>query len=249
MGLSEPLPYVEVLCGGFPCQDISTAGKGAGLHGEQSGLFFELLRVVRVVRPRYIVLENVSAILTRGMGTVYGSLASLGYDCEGLCFRASDLGAPHQRDRWGCVAYLGDPDETLPQRRMEHAGSRAGARGPRGPRLGASERWQGRSTESRVGGTADGLPSGVDRHWPTPTVCGNHNRKGASATSGDGIATDVKQSRPVERWEQDIPRTIPKGLPHRADRLRCLGNAVVPAWAEVLGQKLLEIDASLFGAP
>ena len=102
----EPEPgSADIVCGGFPCQDISQAGKGAGLAGTRSGLFYELLRVVRMVGPSYIVLENVAAITHRGMDDVLGALAEAGYDCEWACIPAAAVGACHQRDRWWCVAY------------------------------------------------------------------------------------------------------------------------------------------------
>jgi len=102
----NPEPHsADIVCGGFPCQDISQAGKGAGLAGSRSGLFYELLRVVRLVGPRYIVLENVAAITYRGMDDVLGALAEAGYDAEWACIPAAAVGACHQRDRWWCVAY------------------------------------------------------------------------------------------------------------------------------------------------
>jgi len=101
----QPEPgSADIVCGGFPCQDISLAGKGAGLAGSRSGLFYELLRVIRLVQPRYIVLENVAAITYRGMDDVLGSLAEAGYDAEWACIPAAAVGACHQRDRWWCVA-------------------------------------------------------------------------------------------------------------------------------------------------
>ena len=90
---------VEIVCGGFPCQDISTAGKGAGLAGERSGLWREMLRTIRLVRPRYAIVENVAALLGRGMGTVLGDMAEIGYDAEWGCISAADVGAPHLRRR------------------------------------------------------------------------------------------------------------------------------------------------------
>ena len=94
----------DIICGGFPCQDISTAGNGAGLAGERSGLWRELLRAIRVVRPKFAVVENVAALLSRGMGTVLGDLAEIGYDAEWHCIPASAVGAPHRRDRVWIVA-------------------------------------------------------------------------------------------------------------------------------------------------
>jgi DNA (cytosine-5)-methyltransferase 1 len=96
----------DVVCGGFPCQDISTAGKQAGIkEGTRSGLFYELIRVIRLVQPKYVVLENVSAILANGLDTVLGELAEAGFDAEWACIPASAVGDCHQRDRWWLVAY------------------------------------------------------------------------------------------------------------------------------------------------
>ena len=96
---------VDVVCGGFPCQDISVAGKGEGLNGERSGLWSEYFRVVSVLRPRYVVVENVSALLRRGIDRVLGDLAGIGYDSEWQTFFASDFGLPHRRERICIVAY------------------------------------------------------------------------------------------------------------------------------------------------
>jgi len=106
--LFDPSEYagrVDIIAAGFPCQDISVAGKQAGLgEGTRSGLYREVLRIAGVVRPRYLFLENVSAILSNWLGTVLGDLAALGYDARWLCIRASDVGAPHGRDRWWLLA-------------------------------------------------------------------------------------------------------------------------------------------------
>ena len=99
---------IDVLVGGFPCQDISTAGKGAGLAGEKSGLFFEMARIVRELRPQLVVMENVPAITGRGLSTVLGTMAALGYDARWGGLRASEVGAPHRRERWFCVCWLAD---------------------------------------------------------------------------------------------------------------------------------------------
>ena len=96
---------VDVICGGFPCQDISSAGLGAGLAGERSGLWFEYLRLIGELRPDFVIVENVAALLKRGLDAVLGGLASIGYDAEWDCVPASYLGAPHNRDRIWIVAY------------------------------------------------------------------------------------------------------------------------------------------------
>ena len=89
----------DIIAAGFPCQDISYAGKGAGLSGERSGLWWKVRRAIRLVRPRLALLENVAALLNRGMGAVLGSLSSIGYDTEWHCIPACSVGAPHKRER------------------------------------------------------------------------------------------------------------------------------------------------------
>ncbi|MFF2039361.1 DNA cytosine methyltransferase [Kitasatospora sp. NPDC058170] len=102
---------VDIITAGFPCQDISNAGKRAGLHGERSGIWANVLEAVRVLRPNLVFLENVAAIRRRGLPDVLGGLASIGYDARWCCFRASGAGAAHVRDRWFCIASPAtDPD-------------------------------------------------------------------------------------------------------------------------------------------
>ena len=96
----------DIITGGFPCQDISVAGLQKGITKEtRSGLFYELIRVIRMVRPRYVVLENVAAILNRGLDIVLRELSEAGYDAEWAVISASSLGACHRRSRWWLVAY------------------------------------------------------------------------------------------------------------------------------------------------
>src|SRR5690606_32078366 len=99
---------VDVMCFGFPCQDISSAGRRAGLEGEKSGLWFDCADAVRVLRPRFVFVENVGALLVRGFGTVAGDLAAMGYVGRWGCLRSSDVGAPHRRERvFLAAAYTG----------------------------------------------------------------------------------------------------------------------------------------------
>ena len=100
-------PYsASVISAGFPCQDISVAGRQQGItETSRSGLFYELIRTIRMVRPKYVILENVSAILTNGMDIVLAELYKAGYDAEWCCIPSSFVGACHQRDRWWAIAY------------------------------------------------------------------------------------------------------------------------------------------------
>jgi DNA (cytosine-5)-methyltransferase 1 len=102
---------IDVICGGFPCQDISIAGQGAGLEGERSGLWFQYARLIGELRPSYVLVENVGALLHRGLDAVLGGLAALGYDAEWHCIPASAVGAPHERDRVWIVAYADKGNE------------------------------------------------------------------------------------------------------------------------------------------
>lgn len=94
-----------IITGGFPCQDISIAGKGAGITGSRSGLWFEYWRIIRDLRPRFAIMENVAALTFRGLDAVLGSLSEIGYNAEWQDIRASDVGAPHRRARIWIVAH------------------------------------------------------------------------------------------------------------------------------------------------
>lgn len=96
---------VDAIIGGFPCQDISVQGKGDGITASRSGLVREMVNTIRMVRPKIVLLENVAALLSRGMGTVLGLMANIGYDTEWDCIPASDFGAPHRRERVYILAY------------------------------------------------------------------------------------------------------------------------------------------------
>lgn len=102
---SHNLPPADLICGGFPCQDISYAGRGAGLAGARSGLWYEFARIVGEMGPRIVVVENVVALRRRGLSAVLGTLADLGYDAEWATVSASQFGAVHKRERTFIVAY------------------------------------------------------------------------------------------------------------------------------------------------
>jgi len=186
-----PAPFsADVICGGFPCQDISFAGKQAGIkQGTRSGLFYELIRVIRLVRPKYVVMENVAAIVANGLGVVLGELAEAGYDCEWACIRASDLGACHKRDRWWLVAY-------------------PNSEGPQG-----------------FGGEGELRKTGKE--------------KPARWNPGNAVLSPAWRgyiSKPVLHRGND-------GLSNRVDRIRALGNSVVPQVAAIPLRRVLELEA------
>ncbi len=113
---------VEVVAGGFPCQDISSAGKGAGISGERSGLWGEMARVVCEVRPRYVFVENSPMLTIRGLGVVLRDLAAMGYDAKWCVLGACDSGAPHKRERIWILGYLADSPKLLRYVRDDNAG-------------------------------------------------------------------------------------------------------------------------------
>jgi len=221
----------DVITAGFPCQDISLAGRGAGIAGERSGLWREVVRAVRLVRPRLVLLENVSALLGRGLGTVLGDLSALGYDAEWHCIPASAVGAPHRRDRIWIVAYPGGEQH---QGRSAQIGreiaselscaSLADADRP-GP-------------QGRNGGE---LPECAGERAAGPCGASLADAKGAVCTRL-GPEPRRKQRRPAdEGWwltEPDVGR-VAHGVPARVDRLRSLGNAVVPQIPELIGRAIL----------
>jgi DNA (cytosine-5)-methyltransferase 1 len=222
-----PVPYVDILAGGFPCQDLSYAGKGAGIDGERSGLWAEYARLIRELRPRYVVVENVSALLARGLGRVLGDLAACGYDAEWDCIPASAVGAPHRRDRIWLIAY-----SQCDELRLESGwGS-----GPRG--AGASL--------ADVDGEARAL---ADAHGGGRQVLGLPQPGGIEGELrhlAHGCSQGGQLEHPASRagaWESepDVGR-VAHGVPHRVDRLRSLGNALVPQIAEWLGHRILAYE-------
>lgn len=144
----------DAICGGFPCQDISFAGKGAGLAGARSGLWWEFHRLIAETRPKWVIAENVSALRSRGLDEVLGSLAALGYDAEWHCIPASAVSAPHRRDRIWIVAYPNNDGESV---------SEINAKAPRlqiALTNGGWRRWDGKPEDVRMD---DGIPNGMDR--------------------------------------------------------------------------------------
>ena len=209
------LQPVDVICGGFPCQDISYAGLGAGLDGERSGLFFEAIRVVQQLRPRVVVLENVAALLTRGLDRVLGTLASIGYDAEWHCIPAAAFGAPHIRDR---VFVLGYAD---------------------------SDRWYaGKQTSKAARHWCPAVSASRDAASMAHADCDQQQWRRGDVQMGRQWLTREAQNNGYKRrtqWatEPDVGR-VADGVPARVDRLRGLGNAVVPQVAEWIGLQIVQ---------
>ena len=177
---SHNLEAPDILCGGFPCQDISTLGKGEGLNGKKSGLWFEMFRIICELRPRVAVLENVPAITFRGLYRIVGSLSEIGYDCEWDIISARQFGAPHLRKRWFAIAYPNNQSKSISpihdeMERLKKFSS-----------TNKKTYWQNRQIESVFSGMDDGISSRLDK-----------------------------------------------------DRLKALGNAIVPQCSEYIGEKIL----------
>ena len=210
---------VDVITGGFPCQDISFAGLGAGLEGDRSGLFYEIARLVGELRPGFIILENVGALLSRGMDAVLGALASLGYDAEWHCIPASALGAPHRRDRVWIVAH-----PTLLQRD--------------GSELHGEHR-QGQVSELGAGSGAVAManPLRVNAQGVQPSIFNQEewarSKQRQAGSRGNGAGW--------WRTEPNVGR-VANGVPDRSHRLKALGNAIVPQIAELLGHAILQSE-------
>lgn len=205
---------VNAVLAGFPCQDISYAGLGAGLDGERSGLLFQAIRVVRQLRPDCVVLENVAALLTRGLDRVLGTLAGIGYDAEWHCVPASAVGAPHERKRVFIIASANSNSERF-SRRAERNGieEQSGQYAPfRGDSLRFRDNVSNSSCELRNG-------SGI-----------------RSEQAGRNESTDGS-------WWQAEPGVgrVADGFPGRVDRLRGLGNAIVPQVAELIANRVVEL--------
>lgn len=243
---------VDCIVGGFPCQDISYAGPGSGLRGARSGLWFEYARIIRQMEPRFVVVENVAALLTRGLDQVLGTLASLGYDAEWDCVPACSFGAPHIRDRiwilgWNTNRNDENSVETIRSRQdsqpsrisadeLDQPGVLAHTDRPRKlqPERGEQEQ-RGRSRDccSQVSDT-DGQRLPI-RHESGGIVTPHIDSRSRSEI--ERIRTTIGRGQ----WEAE-PRVgrVVDGVPHRVDRIRGLGNAVVPQVAEWIGNRVIE---------
>ncbi len=202
---------IDIIYGGFPCQDISVAGHGKGLVGERSGLYFEIERLVEETNPSFVFLENVPAIRTRGLNTVVQSFTELGYDCRWTVLSAQELGAPHIRKRWFLLAHA------------------------HGLRL-----WEKQREEHPTGqGPLQFNDDGSSQYVANPT--GLTERESANEADAK---PDRRQTwdEPFDccwwKVEPNVGR-VAHGVPARVDRLRGLGNAVVPLQAKTAFKRLM----------
>lgn len=243
--LFDPSEYagrVDCIHAGFHCQDISVAGNQAGVGEEtRSGLYREVLRIARVVRPQYLYLENVAAIVSNGLGTVAADLAALGYDAEWLCLRASDCGAPHHRDRWWGLAYA---RHALVCERGKSFDARKDVRVNRGNELyglSGSCFKEGKALPNPDSNqrcpSSVGQDAGADRRDDVSGICEVLADADKSRCEGYGNGSERRRKEHAEpcipSWwqaEPDVGR-VANGVAFRIHRLKALGNGQVPLQA------------------
>jgi DNA (cytosine-5)-methyltransferase 1 len=256
---------IDVICGGFPCQDISVAGKQRGLINEEgsvtrSGLWFEYKRLIGELRPSYVIIENVANLRSNGLVTVLQDLWSLGYDAEWNVISARSIGAVHLRERLWVVAY--------PNRDRSEKGIplQAGNEGKSLFTRGTSEERKIKSSDS------DG--EGLEGHGKAGNVGQVRAQIPSSSRSlfapypddvrlGESVATEEEKS---ERWakrtacfrnwweaESEFCRmddAISSGLDEserfRKQRIKQLGNSIVPGIAEIIGNAIMEYESKDF---
>ena len=213
---------VDLIAAGFPCQDISVAGKGEGIHGQRSGLFFEIIRIARILQPRWLLLENVPALLARGMGKVLSELADSGYDAQWRVLSAAEVGAPHLRKRLFIFCTLADADnQNVMQHRRPSGHYKQGRRGM----ATRTETVQQKNRE-----TASERPAGCREAVADTNSTGCSEQRRPLTDETQYAATQCSGWWSVE---PGLGR-VANGVPHRVDRLRGIGNAVVPQCIEEL---------------
>jgi DNA-cytosine methyltransferase len=251
-----------IITGGFPCQDISIAGKGAGITGARSGLWFEYWRIIRDLRPRFAIMENVGALTFRGLDAVLGSLSEIGYNAEWQDIRASDMGAPHKRERIWIITHpntasigrstRGDNEReheyNIPEIRETQENQQSGNIGERGSieicsdnvAYSNSERCEKQHLATIT--EKQGFNS-----WTTIENTGReHGEEGMQEQRGlrgqqeeRDTCNQFKRPGSTRIWNEKIESRIARmddGLSRKldGDRLRGCGNAIVPQIAELL---------------
>jgi DNA (cytosine-5)-methyltransferase 1 len=249
-GCRNCLPRVDLLAGGFPCQPVSFAGRRQ-IQDDDRWLWPEFARCIRELRPRYVLVENVPGLLLGGgMDDVLGGLAELGYDTEWESIPAAAVGAPHLRYRVWIVAYANDSGWARRTGQQRPAGRGEPADGG-GDVAYANGLGQGRTptlgppsfTGSRPQG-AGAEPHGAGAR-AVPDADGFRRSDGTDGHDPARLARSAHQSREGgAQWltEPDVGR-VAHGVPARVDRLRALGNAVVPQVVEFIGRRILEAEA------
>ena len=230
---------VDLICAGVPCQPVSHAGKQKGANDER-WMWGEALRVVADLCPRFFVAENPIGLLNHDGGrTFHGILrafASVGYVCEWHVISASAVGAPHRRERVWLVAYADSVSCTAGQSRRAGervSGSRAGSQG----RQDEGQAWAVAGDCRADVADADGMPGPQQQ-------CDERRRE----RQGNALRSSIVAVRSeADGWWSSEPAVgrVAHGVPNRVDRLRCLGNAVVPQVAEVIGRAIIAMETEV----
>lgn len=241
---------VDVVCGGFPCQDISCAGKGAGIDGERSGLWSDFARIISEVRPRYAFVENSPMLAVRGLGRVLGDLSESGYDAEWLVMGADDVGAPHRRKRIWILAHArhgcGRGDFRRKSRRL------CGGENESIGKCNTNQALRPSPTPATMA-DADCLrqqqPQGFDKDFGRRFGDGGFDVSDAEMSGrGRGVVRPPKgqlgrgDTRSIPQWWRHDPADdesaaesrlgrVAYGVADRVDRLKALGNGQVPVVA------------------
>ena len=251
---SDRLVPVNVIVGGFPCQDVSVAGSRRGLAGERSGLWFDFLRIVEELRPAGVIVENVSGLAGRGLDTVAAGLHGAGYAVEVSRVAAADVGAPHRRIRHFIVGVANPDLRRCRGERQPVAPDVEGARGDQPHRRDQARSVEGRRLANAAGerlevaepsddGDERAAPSGADRRPTVSRLGGGVDGLPAGLVGpGPGGVWPAARGEKQSPWEP--PRTIsgPRDTTGgRKMRLRALGNAVVPQQGAVAAMRLREL--------
>ena len=291
----EAFKDIDLITGGFPCQDISVAGKGAGIEGARSGLWSEMHRLISHIRPRYVIIENVPMLTVRGGTRVISDLAEIGMDAEWQIVGADDVGAWHRRKRIWIVSYpkhirrYGVQESEgsgsrihsqAGQSRAEQSKGSDSGKGrnedlahPKGKQSGEQTKSKRRKSISRRSGNSRGdqgkgeketrkVPhphrigekrdqsqdrQGIGTEQTRQDVPDSLGKRGCSGDTAGKDAEDARQLRgspPYGYWdtEPDVGR-VANGIPSRVDRLKGLGNAIVPQCAIVIMELIKQADA------
>ena len=203
---------VDVVSGGFPCQDISAAGKGAGIDGKRSGMWGHMARIIGEVRPRYVFVENSPMLTSRGLNRVLGDLAEMGFDARWGVVSAAAVGAPHKRDRIWIVAHSNRSGRVKDSGNSELRSSWA-KQSPENPR--GSDTFQ--ADKKRKVPNPNG--SQLERRRVSCGVYAQHSKSQRGSTWWD--------ADPADAAEPDVGR-VANGVAARVDRLKAIGNGQVP---------------------
>jgi DNA (cytosine-5)-methyltransferase 1 len=219
---------VDVISGGFPCQDISCAGKGAGITGKRSGMWTEFARIISEVRPQYVFVENSPMLTSRGLGTVLGDLSEMGFDAEWGVLSAADVGANHKRERIWIVAEQRDFLSYA-----EH------------DRLGRGEQ-QSQSIEKEDGYVAYSVPAGergVERKGKNEShvMAYSNSTQCERNQCSERVESEYANIGSSSWWatEPNVGR-VADGVAARMDRLKAIGNGQVPLCAATAFKLLKE---------